>query len=217
MIIKVCGMRDADNITAVEQLGADLIGLIFYPKSPRFVSTIPAVEGEKRAKRVGVFVNSTIPDIIGRIADYSLDYIQLHGNESNDYIRTLREELQHSQHANVKIIKAISVAGIDDIALTKRYHNAVDLFLFDTKCDTMGGSGRQFTWDVLNSYSLQTPFLLSGGIGPDDIRQVMEFNHPQMIGVDLNSRFELSPAVKDVDALSRFIHTLRQQTITKEP
>ena len=197
-LIKVCGMRDAENIREVEALGIDLMGFIFWPKSSRYVSERPSYL-PKKCKRVGVFVNEDIEQVKHIAADYALDYIQLHGSESPGYVQQLHDW---------QVIKAISVSSRDDIATFTDYEGLVDYFLFDTKCTCMGGSGQQFDWSVLDSYDGNTPFLLSGGIGPDDAERVKAFHHGKCIGIDLNSKFELSPALKDINKLQEFIKEL---------
>lgn len=210
MKIKVCGMRDAANIRAVEQLGVDLIGLIFYPKSPRFVSDFTVLPAEKKADRVGVFVNATVNNVLEKIPACQLDYVQLHGKESAEQVAELRKRLDEEGLNGVQVIKAISVSSLDDIALASEYAGVADFLLFDTKCEGMGGSGRKFAWEVLDAYQGQTRFLLSGGISPDDAEQVRSFSHPMMAGIDLNSRFELSPGMKNVHALAAFLQGIRQ-------
>ena len=200
-MIKVCGMRDAENIRDVESLGIDLMGFIFWPRSSRYGAERPAYLPTK-CKRVGVFVDEEL-ETIRRIADdYALDYIQLHGHESREYCAQLN---------GLKLIKAISVSGHDDIATYKTYESLVDYFLFDTKCPSVGGSGQQFDWSVLSAYDSSTPFLLSGGIGPDDAERVKAFHHSKCIGIDLNSRFELSPGLKDVAALQKFLNEINRK------
>ena len=200
-MIKVCGMREPDNIRAVETLGIDLMGFIFWPKSSRYVSERPAYL-PTHCKRVGVFVDEDL-ETVRRIADeYALDYIQLHGHESREYCAQLN---------GLKLIKAISVSGHDDIATYKTYEGLVDYFLFDTKCPSVGGSGQQFDWSVLSAYDGSTPFLLSGGIGPDDAERVKAFHHSKCIRIDLNSRFELSPGLKDVAALRKFLNEIHRK------
>ena len=210
-MIKVCGMRDAENIREVESLGIDFMGFIFWTKSSRYVRERPAYLPTK-CKRVGVFVDEDI-ETVKRIADeYALDYIQLHGHESPDYIRALR--VVDGFPVDIHLIKAISVSGRDDIATYKSYEGLVDYFLFDTKCPSVGGSGQQFDWSVLSAYDGDTPFLLSGGIGPHDaprLRQAFAldgFPVEKCVGIDLNSRFELSPGLKDVNKLKEFIKEL---------
>ena len=198
MIIKVCGMREAENIREVEALGIDLMGFIFWEKSSRYISKRPAYLPTK-CKRVGVFVDEDIESVKRIADDYALDYIQLHGHESSDYCAQLQ---------GLHLIKAISVSSRNDIATYKTYEGLVEYFLFDTKCPSVGGSGQQFDWSVLSAYDGSTPFLLSGGIGPDDAERIKSFHHPQCIGIDLNSRFELVPGLKDVIKLQAFIKEL---------
>ena len=203
--VKICGMRNAENIREVEALGIDLMGFIFWPKSSRYVSERPAYL-PTQCKRVGVFVNEDA-EIIKRIAeDYALDAIQLHGSESPEYAQRLRSVYGDS----VAVIKAFNIATAADLEATKPYEGLVDYFLFDTKAQLPGGSGQQFDWRVLADYHGETPFLLSGGIGPDDTERVKTFNHPKCIGIDLNSRFELSPAHKDIDKLKSFLEKVKK-------
>ena len=211
-MIKVCGMREAENIREVEALGIDLMGFIFWPKSSRYVSECPNYLPTK-CKRVGVFVDATIDDIKQKIEEYRLDFVQLHGHESPDYIRALR--VVDGFPVNTRLIKAISVSNSDDIATHKDYEGIVDYFRFDTKCTCMGGSGQQFDWSVLADYNGNTPFLLSGGIGPNDAErlsalQVLDgFPIKKCVGIDLNSRFEVVPALKDINKLKEFIKKIR--------
>ncbi len=198
-LIKVCGMRDAENIREVEALGIDMMGFIFWPKSSRYVSERPAYL-PTGCKRVGVFVNEQIEQV-QRIADaYALDVIQLHGNESPEYVQRLQGR---------SLIKAFNIASPEDIEQTKAYEGIVDYFLFDTKGKSVGGNGEKFDWSLLSAYDGDTPFLLSGGIGPHDAEFVTAFRHPRCMGIDLNSRFEISPALKDVNKLKGFIKQIR--------
>ena len=194
-------MREAENIREVEALGIDLMGFIFWEKSSRYISKRPAYLPTK-CKRVGVFVDEDIESVKRIADDYALDYIQLHGHESSDYCAQLQ---------GLHLIKAISVSSRNDIATYKTYEGLVDYFLFDTKCPSVGGSGQQFDWSVLSAYDGSTPFLLSGGIGPDDAERVKAFHHSKCIGIDLNSRFELSPGLKDVAALRKFLNEINRK------
>ena len=198
MIIKVCGMREAENIREVTKLGIDWLGMIFWPKSKRYVAEPPSYL-PSQVKKVGVFVDASLEDIRQHIMDYDLDIIQLHGHESPEYVRALDPEI---------IIKAFNIATAEDLAQTKPYEGIVDYFLFDTKAQLPGGSGEQFDWSVLSHYEGATPFLLSGGIGPDDAERIKAFHHPRCIGIDLNSRFELAPGLKDVNLLREFIKSI---------
>ena len=233
MIVKVCGMRETENIRQVAALGVDMMGFIFWPESQRFVKMISAQAGiipdyseerlrkmrnktqasasaENRPKRVGVFVDEMPQSIVTRVYNYELDFVQLHGNESAVMIENLKRTLIPDIAPDIKIIKALSIREKDDVKRWYEYEGAADMLLFDTKCRTVGGSGEQFDWSVLESYDGNIPFLLSGGIGPEDAERVLKFSHPQFAGIDLNSRFEISPAVKDVEKLKTFIQTIRQ-------
>ena len=239
MMIKVCGMRDAANIRAVDGLPVDLMGFIFWPRSSRYVSRRPDYL-PTRCKRVGVFVDAAIPDVLRHVSDYALDYVQLHGSESPAYLRQLRAALPaatpslaattRSLAATARslaaaapsladggfpaIIKAFSIATASDLRQTSAYHGLADLFLFDTKGPSAGGNGRKFDWSVLSAYAGPTPFLLSGGIGPADaglLRQLPlldGFPVEHCAGIDLNSRFELAPGLKDIHLLQDFIKTI---------
>ena len=205
-MIKVCGMREADNIREVEALGIDMMGFIFWPKSSRYVSQRPDYL-PKRVKRVGVFVDEE-PEQVRRLAgEYGLDYIQLHGHETPEVISYLRTPaLPHP-----RIIKAFNISTAEDLLQTQPYEGLVDYFLFDAKGKSVGGNGEKFNWDVLEAYQGNTPFLLSGGIGPDDAERVNAFYHPKCIGIDLNSRFELAPGLKDITKLREFISNLNTE------
>ena len=207
-------MRDADNIRDISALGVDMIGLIFYPPSPRYVQQFSSGAGiipdyapdmGKTPLRVGVFVDDMPQNIVTRVYNYKLDYIQLHGNEPRETLENLRATIDPDIKPKIKIIKAISVSSAEDIKKYKEYVGAADLFLFDTKCKTVGGSGEQFDWQVLQAYDGDVPFLLSGGIGPDDAERIKNFYHPKCIGIDLNSKFEIEPALKDVEKLKQFL------------
>ncbi len=237
MIIKVCGMRDADNIKAVEQLDIDLMGMVFYPKSPRYVPMVRARSGnmpdysEERlatlkarlaeggvaagsattgVPRVGVFVDDMPQNIVTRVYNFQLGYVQLHGHEPRTTIDNLRRTLDPDIRPGIRFIKAISIERPEDVDRWREYDGAVDLLLFDTRCAQVGGGGRQFDWSVLHRYDGDIPFLLSGGIGPDDADRIRAFHHPRCVGIDLNSRFETAPGVKDVHTLRNFINAIRQ-------
>lgn len=246
MQIKVCGMREPDNIKAVAALDIDMIGMIFYPKSKRYVSMISSdagiipdysadrlkamekecaqtadhhsdthptslqPQGRNKPKRVGVFVDDMPQNIVTRVYNYQLDYVQLHGNESPVMIENLKRTLVPDIAPHIGVIKAFAISSEADFAQCQAYEGVADLFLFDTQCDTKGGSGRHFDWSLLKAYQGHTPFLLSGGIGPDDADDILDIRHPMMAGIDLNSRFETAPAIKDVALLSSFITKIRQ-------
>lgn len=202
-IIKVCGMTETENIRHIEQSGVDMIGFIFYPKSPRCLCEMPGYL-PTRAKRVGVFVNETKENILMYADRFGLDYIQLHGNESPEYCRSLLSTCA------LPLIKAFSIAGPNDLPVISAYSGLCDYYLFDTKSPKYGGTGKQFDWNLLNRYNGSTPFLLSGGINFYSVKAIKEFHHPRFAGVDINSRFETSPGIKDVERIRAFLQELRK-------
>lgn len=232
LIVKVCGMRDGENIRQVAELGVNWIGMIFWDKSPRNVTMIPTHAGiipdrssilqpgvsMQPFKRVGVFVDEMPQNIITRVVNFKLDLIQLHGHETPTLIRNLRRTLDPDIRPGIQFIKAISVSTRDNIDAYKAYDGLVDYFLFDTRAtepagspaDSVlpGGTGTHFDWTVLADYAGETPFLLSGGIGPEDAERILAFHHPKCIGIDLNSRFETEPGMKDIQKLKTFLEQL---------
>lgn len=225
MKIKVCGMRDGENIRQVNELGIDYIGLIFWEKSPRNVTMIPTGAGiipdrgrsiplsssrKRKSCFVGVFVDETPQNIITRVVNFNLDVIQLHGHETPTMIRNLRATLDPDIRPNIQIWKAIPISPNENCVPTvyKEYEDCVDAFVFDTKSPSVGGSGQQYSWSVLESYNGQKPFLLSGGIGPEDAERVRNFHHPKCIGIDLNSRFETAPGLKNIEKIKQFLNEL---------
>ena len=228
MKIKVCGMRNAGNIAELQKLDIDFMGFIFWPKSPRYVQQIssraglipdlPSLDGErikksethdKRILTVGVFVDDMPQNIVTRVYNYHLDYVQLHGSESAVMIDNLRRTLIPDIAPNIKIIKALSIKDKSDLEKWHEYDGHVDMFLFDTKCKCAGGSGEQFDWSVLEAYDGNIPFLLAGGIGPDDTERIKNFHHHMCLGIDLNSRFETEPGMKDIQKLKLFMAQLQ--------
>lgn len=191
-------MRDGENVRAVEALGINWLGFIFWKPSSRYVSRQPSYLPSK-ARRVGVFVDEDVEQVKRIARDYALDIIQLHGSETPDYALQLSDWV---------IIKAFRIATVADFEQAKVFEGVADYFLFDTKAQRPGGNGLKFDWDVLGAYNGHVPFLLSGGIGSDDVERLHHFYHPMCVGIDLNSRFESEPAVKDVEALSRFLSHL---------
>ena len=223
MIIKVCGLKQPEHIREVENLGVDMTGFIFYKKSSRYVSLLPSHagtipdyagkeltnKGKSRCKRVGVFVDEMPQTIVSMVYNYGLDYIQLHGNETVELIDNLRSTIVPDIRADIKFIKAINVSCADDVKRWRKYEGKADMLLFDTQGTKVGGNGTQFDWSILDDYDGNIPFLLSGGIGPDDATAILDISHPMFAGVDLNSRFEISPGIKDINLLSSFINKLR--------
>ena len=193
-------MRDSENIRAIEQTKADLMGFIFHPKSPRFVASLPEYMPKKQ-KRVGVFVNASLEQILAKAQKFSLEYIQLHGDEPPAFCSELKNR-------GLKVIRAQRIANADDIIRAESY-NMADLMIFDTKTELYGGSGKKFNWQLLENYKGCVPFLLSGGIRYDTFEEIKAFFHPQFAGIDLNSGFEISPALKDVGKLNNFIEKIK--------
>lgn len=209
-IVKVCGMRDLDNIRSVITTGADWVGFIFYPRSSRYVGQEREVlkdnlqHAGKRIKKVGVFVDATEEQILELVDVCGLDFVQLHGNESPDMCYSL-------QKRGIALIKALPVATADDLTNTQPYEGRVDYFLFDTKTENYGGSGQLFDWNLLSAYQGETPFLLSGGLSSACLPQLLAFHHPCLAGIDLNSGFEVAPARKDADLLHQFITNYKRK------
>ncbi|MEA4984475.1 N-(5'-phosphoribosyl)anthranilate isomerase [bioreactor metagenome] len=204
VLIKVCGMREPDNIRDILTLDPDFLGLIFYPKSSRYVTSptiINNIRFGQNTKKTGVFVNATEDEIMQKVKLYELQAVQLHGEESVVLCRSLRNK-------GVLVLKAFQIYAAEDFEDTLLYNDQVDYFLFDTKTASYGGSGSKFDWSLLDAYHGNTPFFLSGGIGPDDVQAIQKINHPLFRGVDLNSRFEIAPAIKSYTLLQQFIKQL---------
>jgi phosphoribosylanthranilate isomerase len=206
--IKVCGMREPKNIAGIAKVRPDFIGFIFYPKSKRFTgyeaqpTIIEAVSSHIR--KVGVFVNEATEQVFVTAQNWKLNVIQLHGQETPDYCRTI-------QNSGYVVFKAFPVDELFDFESLKAYQNCCDYFLFDTKGKLPGGTGQKFNWQLLDNYTLNVPFFLSGGIGPDDVKNIRNFRHPQLFGLDINSGFEISPGTKDVEKVRKFILEIRSK------
>ena len=203
--VKVCGMRDPRNLEQLCALDPEYIGFIFYPLSRRFVGTRPdpalfRIPGAD-IKKAGVFVDEEFERVMEAIELFGLDAVQLHGSESLDYCRRLSA-------APVEIIKMLDPHGYEKHAV--EYREVADLFLFDSAGAGKGGSGLKFDWDALADPPFRFPFLLSGGIGPEDAGRIQSFHHMGFRGVDVNSRFEFSPGLKDIGLLKTFITEIRK-------
>jgi phosphoribosylanthranilate isomerase len=205
MKIKVCGMRDSANIIDLAQLKPDYLGLIFYSQSKRFAANLD--KGILSAlpdsiKLTGVFVNETIDEIISKIDEYDLNAVQLHGSESEIYCRQLRDLLSvRLPFKKLEIIKAFGISPGFDFNQLTQFNDVVDYFLFDTKTTEHGGSGIAFDWKILNQYKGMKPYFLSGGLSPVNIAEISNFIPEQLYGIDLNSKFELEPGLKDISSL----------------
>lgn len=209
MIVKVCGMREAENIRAVEAVLADTqasekwMGFIFWDKSKRYCAEKPAYL-PKDCKRVGVFVNAEVEVIAAKAKEFDLTHVQLHGDENRMYVMQLRQTLAAAGKKCV-IIKAVNVQTKADLEKCEPLVGFVDYFLFDAPTIGRGGSGSCFDWSLLNEYRMMTPFVLSGGIGPESAEALKHFSHPCWEGIDLNSKFESAPGIKDVKKLREFL------------
>lgn len=195
-------MRQADNIRQVEDTGIDWMGFIFYPPSPRYVRQRPDYL-PLRAKRVGVFVDADTDFIVAHQREYQLHMVQLHGKETPSDCRRLKELMPHTE-----IVKAFGIGSIQDLAKVADYEGVADYFVFDTATKLKGGSGKTFNHSLLDHYEGHTPFLLSGGLSLDNQTETIAFRHPQLIGYDLNSCFELQPGIKDHTKIKQYINNL---------
>jgi len=199
MIIKVCGLVDQENHTALSVEGLDMIGINFYEPSKRYIADreLDKLDGQER---VGVFVQATLDNIITARDHHQLDYAQLHGDESVAFCQAVQEV--------IKIIKVFRVSEDFDWEATGPYSFA-DYFLFDTYTKDYGGSGKRFDWSELSNYKGKTPFLLSGGIGPEDVERIKAVAHPKFVGVDINSGFESAPGIKNEEEVKHLISALK--------
>lgn len=198
-------MKHTANREAVEKLPVDWLGFIFYPQSKRFVGENPeAGIFNSDKEKVGVFVNENAFEIMALSKKYKLDWIQLHGSENPQTCRMLKMQ-------GLKIIKVFSVDENFDFETTVAFEKAASLFLFDTKTLQHGGSGKKFDWSLLEKYTGHIPFLLSGGIGPEDVEEILKINHPKLTGIDVNSGFEDEPGVKNIEKLKDFIDKIQSQ------
>ncbi len=206
MKIKICGMKFMDNIRAVEKLKPDYIGFIFYKKSKRYVGEELTKEVfekiDKSIHKVGVFVNEEINSILRIKKKFNFDYIQLHGDESPEYCKILQEK-------GCLIIKSFSIDDQFDFNLAHNYSPFCHYFLFDTKGKKYGGNGETFNWSLLNNYQLNIPFFLSGGIEINNISGAFRIKNKKIIGLDLNSKLEQSPGIKDIQKVKSVITKIR--------
>ena len=199
MKIKVCGLRDNDNILQIAAMQFDYMGFIFYPKSKRFVGedfVMPAISHS--IKKVGVFVNAEAEYVLGKVKKYTLKAIQLHGDEAPEYCANLKKQLP----SDIEIIKAFGVDETFDFKQLKPYESICNYFLFDTKTKDYGGSGHQFSWEILKNCDNTLPYFLSGGIGIDDIDKIKN-SELKLFAIDVNSKFELEPGLKNLKLLEK--------------
>lgn len=208
MNIKVCGITEMKQLQQLDGLDIDFAGLIFYQNSPRYVKGKLEGKEVKNAdfdlRKTGVFVNPSLSEVLDIIDEYGLDVVQLHGDESPELCDDLSTE--------VEVIKAFRISGTENIdQLIAPYDAVCDYYLFDTGGlqESLGGTGKQFDWSLLGKAKIEKPFFLSGGIGPEDAARVKAFKHPDLFGVDINSRFETAPGVKDMKLVLQFKQGLK--------
>lgn len=199
--LKICGMKNLENIQEISTLEPDFLGFIFWEPSKRYcnLDSLPILP--KSIKKVGVFVNAYFYDILEKVNQYKLDIVQLHGNESPTLCKDLKDE-------NITVIKAFSIDEGFNFSILKRYENRVDYFLFDTKGKLPGGNGTTFDWKVLDKYNCNTPFFLSGGIGLNQTNQLKDFFNKEVskkcYAIDVNSQFETEYGIKNKSELKQF-------------
>lgn len=202
-------MKYHDNIANVAGLHPDYMGFIFYNKSSRYFSGVP-IAIPANIKKTGVFVNESIENIVNYVSEHNLNAVQLHGKENSEYCQYLQNKIP-----NTEIIKAFSVDEYFDFSILHSFEYFVDYFLFDTKGALPGGNGYTFDWTLLNQYQLNTPYFLSGGIGTNDIAKLTAFFNEKAsekcCAIDVNSKFETKPGLKNTDHLNHFIKELSHE------
>jgi phosphoribosylanthranilate isomerase len=196
-------MGDPSIMQELAKIDVDMLGFIFYPKSPRYL--VGKIEAEaittlpQSISKVGVFVNAPTEDILTRASTYRLDTIQLHGSETASQCSELKK-------GGFTIIKAFDLNKDNNY---EAYQPYCDYFLFDTPSKQHGGTGKKFDWSLLNNYKGDIPFLLSGGIDLNDTEEIIRLKHPQLAGVDINSKFEKEPGIKDVEKINSFVNAIK--------
>jgi phosphoribosylanthranilate isomerase len=209
---KVCGLNSISQLMRLDEMEVEFGGFIFYPKSPRYIlkhlqpADLKKAKGQKISK-VGVFVNETVEQVLKQVDDCGLYLVQLHGDESPKYCEKIADY--------VTVIKAFRIRNDDDVLWKiKDYQDIVDIFLFDTAGASFGGTGEKFDWTVLKNITINKPFFLSGGIGPEDIASIQAFAElpvaKDLFSIDINSKFETSPGIKNMDMVESFIHQIKK-------
>ncbi|WP_207430912.1 phosphoribosylanthranilate isomerase [Sabulibacter ruber] len=203
--IKVCGMKYSENIQELLMLQPDYVGFIFYEKSPRFITTQWAVFSSvfpTDTKKVGVFVDEDTQVMLEKVTDLGLEMVQLHGHESPQVCLELKD-------AGLVVMKAFRVGNDFDFEQLREYATSTDFFLFDASGPNPGGNGVRFNWELLKNYTLEVPFFLSGGIDMEHIEEIKALQLPKLYGIDLNSKFEVKPGLKDINKLKQFVEGVR--------
>jgi len=214
MKIKVCGITSVDQLIQLHELGADYAGLIFYEGSKRFVANKIQKETygfqNTDIKKIGIFVNADFDTILNAIKDYGLYAVQLHGDETDEFCMELMDQTKV-----IKVFRIVDEQNID--ALVEPFQNVCDYFMLDNapvqlqKDNNYGGTGKKFDWKILKKATINKPFFLSGGIGEDDAEKIKNLNHPFLFAIDINSRFEIAPGVKNISKVQNFIKQIRNE------
>jgi phosphoribosylanthranilate isomerase len=200
--LKICGLRD--NIQEVAALQPDYAGFIFYPKSPRYVGeNFKMPELDKSINKVGVFVNEPVDRLVVKVRKYKLQYAQLHGTEAPEECQAIRDK-------GIGIIKAFAMGEHFDFRQLEQYESTIDYFLFDTKTKGYGGSGRSFNWHLLKGYGMKKAYFLSGGISLENMEHLKTIDPQNIHALDVNSRFEVKPGLKDIEKLEELINHIRE-------
>jgi len=206
MKLKVCGMRDSENIEQLLALKPDYMGFIFYDKSPRSAQDVLDAEllrdFPQQTKKIGVFVNAELHVVKEKVETFGLDYVQLHGDESVEYVAELFA-------VGIKVIKVFSIGEAFDFSGLDVFNPFVDFFLFDTKGKQRGGTGETFDWEILKAYNQKVPFFLSGGIDLNNIKALESLRGMNIHAIDVNSRFEIAPGLKDIEKVKELTSSLR--------
>ena len=208
MRVKVCGITQEEQLLKLPETGATFAGLIFYPKSPRYVlrqMTTSQIKKENNVNKVGVFVNASVEEVLHMVDECRLHMVQLHGDETPRYCEKIADY--------ISVVKAFRISDSDNIGWRiKDYMEVCDMFMFDTEGAGYGGTGKKFDWGKLHEVAVGKPYFLSGGIEPADVEKLKLFSLlPEAKGlfaIDINSRFEILPGVKDMEQIKKFIQQL---------
>ena len=209
MRVKVCGVTQEEQLVKLHHIGATFAGLIFYPKSQRYVlrhMTTSQIKKENNVNKVGVFVNASVEEVLQMVDECRLHMVQLHGDETPRYCEKIADY--------ISVVKAFRISESDNIAWRiKDYMEVCDMFMFDTEGAGYGGTGKKFDWNKLKEVSIGKPYFLSGGIEPGDVQRLKDFQKsPEakaLFSIDINSRFETMPGIKDLDLIKKFIQELQ--------
>ena len=203
MKLKVCGMKLENNISEISKLNPDFMGFIFWPKSKRFFNE-KSIRISNKINKVGVFVNQDYDFIIDKINNFELDFVQLHGEEDYQFCKKIKTQC--------KLIKVFNIGSDFDFEILNSFESVCDYFLFDTKGDSYGGNGIKFDWKLLKKYPSKKPFLLSGGIDLKDFTEILKIKELKipLIGIDINSKFEFEPGLKNIKKVKELIKKMKK-------